>query len=435
MRGAKSGLGCLGWTIIVVVTIAVILVAVFAWIVPSQRKSYSIDALHIQDVVLTDGTLSTVERFTYTFHGRFTRVYRDIPWDGHPITVLGVDGPQGELRRMPSGWTPAMGPPASITPGAEATPSPWTSIAPEERPPGYYRVTSAFAPSLGTVTRIEAFADLRDTTADFTFRWTAGGAAERWKDAGELEWQLVGRDWTVPIAKVRAVVGLPEGASRANVRAWGHGPLNGVLTVRADGSVALSVDDLPPETFVEVHELFPPDLLSEEDQVPIEVVDIRLATEQRLAAAANAVRAAARAQVAMEHRIDRTAWKVTVVAAALALAVWLFIFVRNGREYRPRFRARYLREVPEGLPPALVGVLWRMGPVNDADLTATLLGLAVDGVVRLEPDALARPAARRAQRRRRSGRARLQDDPPGGQAGPGRHAQRAAGRPPVRRGG
>ena len=269
-----------------VVAIAVILVAVFAWIVPSQRKSYSIDALHIQDTVRSDGTLLTVERFSYTFHGAFTRVYRDIPWDGHQITVAGVSGPQGPLQRLPSGWTPASGPPSPIAPGAEATPSPWTSIAPEERPPGYYRVTTAYAPSLGTVTRIEAFADLRDTSADFTFRWTAEGAADRWKDAGELEWQLVGRDWTVPMGEVRAVVSLPPGASRANVRAWGHGPLNGVLTVRADGSVALSVDDLPPGTFVEVHELFPPDLLSEEDQVPIEVVDIRLATEQGLAAAA-----------------------------------------------------------------------------------------------------------------------------------------------------
>ncbi len=124
----------------------------FAWIVPSQRKSYSIDALRIRDTVLSDGTLSSEERFSYTFHGHYTRVFRDIPWSGHEISVLGVTGPDGRpLKRLPSAWTPAAGPPRETPAGADPTPSPWTSIAPEERPAGYYRVTDAFADFIGPV--------------------------------------------------------------------------------------------------------------------------------------------------------------------------------------------------------------------------------------------------------------------------------------------
>ena len=41
--------------------------------------------------------------------------------------------------------------------------------------------------------------------------------------------------------------------------------------------------------------------------------------------------------------------------------------------------------MPEGMPPALVGALWRMGAVSDDDLAATLLDLAVSGVLTIAP--------------------------------------------------
>ena len=76
----------------------------------------------------------------------------------------------------------------------------------------------------------------------------------------------------------------------------------------------------------------------------------------------------------------------------MALVVWCVLFFSGGREYRPRARVKYLREVPEGLPPALVGALWRMGAVTNDDLSATLLDLAVRGVLRIEPGGGTPPA-------------------------------------------
>ena len=250
MRGSRSGAGCLMWTLVVLAAIAVCLAVTFLWIVPSVRKSYSIDAVNIRAAVRADGALDTTERFSYTFHGRYTRVYRDVPWEGYPIVVLGVDGPDGPLQRLPSGWTPAAGAPSAVSPQQDATPSPWSSLAPEDRPAGYYRVTSGAFPYVGAVVRIEAVADLNDRSATFTYRWRAARAAERWKDAGELLWQLVGGGWDVPIGRVRAVVTLPRATPKADVKAWGHGPLNGVLHVLGDGSVTLAVNDLPAQTSI-----------------------------------------------------------------------------------------------------------------------------------------------------------------------------------------
>jgi len=106
----KVALGCL--TVIVAI-VAAILITVL-WIVPSLRKSYSIEDVSIRAAVRADGGLVVSERFSYDFNGSYTRVYRDIPYvpgPGQAVTVTGVTGPDGPLKRLPSGWTPASGAP------------------------------------------------------------------------------------------------------------------------------------------------------------------------------------------------------------------------------------------------------------------------------------------------------------------------------------
>ena len=384
IRSAKYGcLGCAG--VVVAAVVAVLLIAL-VW-VPSLRKSYAVDEVRIRATVSADGGLSVDERFSYTFHGDFTRVFRDIPYHlgTAPIVVTGVTGPEGPLRRVPSGWTPASGPPVEADPSGDATPSPWSSIAPAQRPFGYYRVTTDWSTPGGPSVRIEAFAPLSDRSAAFTYRWRAAGAATRYADTGELSWQLIGSGWDVPIGRVHAEVVLPPGTPSAEVRAWGHGPLSGVVRRGADGTVVFAVDDLPPHTFVEAHLLFPQRVLASAPKDAANVLQARVAEEDALAREANARRARARAAQAAAGRIDRIAWAVGGTLVAVGLALWLTLFFLTGREHRPAFRAKYLREVPEGVPPALAGALWHMGVVTDDDLSATLLDLAVTGILRLSP--------------------------------------------------
>jgi uncharacterized membrane protein YgcG len=383
--GRSVKYGCLGCASLIVAAVVVVLLIAMVW-APSLGKRYAVDEARIRATVSADGALSVDERFTYTFHGDFTRVFRDIPIrPDAPIVVEGVTGPDGRLKRLPSSWTPASGPPVEADPGSDATPSPWSSIAPTQRPFGYYRVTTDWSTAEGPSLRIEAFAPLSDRSAAFTFRWRAAGAAVRYADTGELSWQLIGSGWDVPIERVRAAVDLPADTPYAEVRAWGHGPLNGMVRRDPDGAVVFAVDDLPPHTFVEAHLLFPGRVLADAPKDPARILASRLAEEESLAREANAQRARARAAAAAAKRLDRIAWAVGGTLAAAALTLWLVLFFRTGREYRPTFREKYLREVPEGVPPALAGALWRMGSVTDADLSATLLDLAVAGILRISP--------------------------------------------------
>ena len=378
--------GCLGCSGIVVAAVVAILLIALVW-VPSLRKWYAVDDVRIRATVSADGALSVDERFSYTFHGDFTRVFRDIPYrpGTTPIVVTGVTGPDGPLKRLPSGWTPASGAPVEADPSADATPSPWSSIAPGQRPFGYYRVTTDWGTPGGPSVRIETFAPLSDRSAAFTYRWRAAGAATRYADAGELSWQLIGSGWDVPIGRVHAEVVLPPGTPSAEVRAWGHGPLNGVVRRDPDGAVVFAVDDLPPHTFVEAHLLFPRRVLAGAPKDAALVLQDRLAEEDALAREANAQRASAQAAQATAERIDQIAWAVGGTLAAATLALWLTLFFLTGREHRPAFRAKYLREVPEGVPPALAGAVWHMGVVTDDALSATLLDLAVAGILRISP--------------------------------------------------
>ena len=380
-RGVKYG--CLGCASAVVAAVVVVLLIALVW-APSLRKWYSVDEARIRAAISADGALSVDERLTYTFHGDFTRVFRDIPLrPDTSIVVDGVTGPDGPLKRLSSGWTPASGPPVEAGPSTDPTPSRWTSISPEERPFGYYRVTTDWGAAGGPSVRIEAFAPLKDRSATFAFRWRAADAATRYADTGELSWQLIGTGWDVPIGRVRAEVIPPPGTPFTDVRAWGHGPLNGVVRRSPDGAVAFAVDDLPPHTFVEAHLLFPQQVLASAPKNGARVLQDRLAEEDALAREANAARARARSSAATAHRVDQIAWAAGGALTGGALAIWLVLFFRTGREYRPAFRSKYLREVPEGVPPALAGAVWRMGFVTDDDLSATLLDLAVARILRI----------------------------------------------------
>ena len=378
--------GCLGCAGVVIATVVAVLLIALVW-VPSLRKWYAVDDVRIRATVSADGALSVDERFSYAFHGDFTRVFRDIPYrpGTTPLVVTGVTGPEGPLKRLPSAWTPASGAPVEADPSADAMPSPWSSIAPGQRPFGYYRVTTDWSTPGGPSVRIEAFAPLSDRSATFTYRWRAADAATRYADTGELSWQLIGSGWDVPIRRVHAEVVLPPGTPGGQVRAWGHGPLSGSVSRDPDGTVVFAVDDLPPHTFVEAHLLFPQRVLADAPKDAARVLQDRLAVEDALAREANALRASARAAAATAERIDRIAWAVGGTLVVVALTLWLVLFFRTGREHRPAFREKYLREVPEGLPPALAGALWRMGFVTDDDLSATLLDLAVAGILRITP--------------------------------------------------
>jgi uncharacterized membrane protein len=323
---------------------------------PAAAKSYSITDVAIDASVQPNGDVTVHEARTLAFSGSYHYVYWEYDEKGsNGIRVTGASGPVD----------------------SSGTRSPYTlstgSVAGVPGTPGTYGVEE----TTGGV-RVQLNFALADTTATFGVDYTALGAAKRWKDTAELYWQFIGAEASVPSDHVRVTVHLPQGVTKSDVRAWTHGPLWGNVVIEPDASVVSTVSPLPAFTFVESRILFPGSALPQAKQHASARLATALAQEKALAGKANRARWVARAKVAF--------WTLVGVGIPLvALILVIVLYVRFGREPRPKFNAPYLRDIPEpSLPPALVGFIWRMGSVGREDATATLLDLIDRGVIDIE---------------------------------------------------
>ncbi|MDR7417398.1 MAG: DUF2207 domain-containing protein [Armatimonadota bacterium] len=178
----------------------------------------------------------------------------------------------------------------------------------------------------------------------FVIRYRATGVVARYRDTAELYWRFIGMGWDVPTLDALVTVRIP-GTTRGTLRAWGHGPLNGVVTL-GDGTVTLQVNQLDPETFVEGRILFPTAVVPGARFVDQDALPRILAEEARFARAANLERLTIPLNVLMFP-----------FALLVAFAVWFVFYLRYGKEHRVPLEGPYLREPPAWYRPAVLGAL------------------------------------------------------------------------------
>ena len=336
------------------VVLPALLVAIVVLVVApgALAKSFSISDCTISSTIARNGDLTATVRQTFDFDGSFTRVYWTLPKKGtRGIDVLGVNGPGGPLQQ-----TEAPG-----------------------RPPGAYRVTDE-----GSEVLVEAYFALSDTAASFVLEYRALGAATRWSDTSELDWQFIGPVWAVPMDRVRVTVAPPAGVAKGDVRAWAHGPLWGNVAILPDATVVAAVAPLPATTMVEVRMVFPAAALGAAAAQPEAMLPTILSQEKAAAEQANAARQAARDA---EHRtrvLHTIGGIIGLVLAAGGVVFYVVMYRRYGREYTPALPGEYYRDIPADLPPATVQYLWKTESIDDKAIPATLLDLANRGIVRID---------------------------------------------------
>lgn len=325
---------------------------------PVAAKDFSIISVAVDAQVMPNGDVRVTDTRTLDFSGIFHFVYWDLGAKGaDAIKVLGASGP-------------------SISDPATAVPYSLSDYAIVGVSSGDYETYAV--EDRGDVVRVQLNFEVGDTSATFSVRYVAKGAAKRFTDTAELYWQFVGADTAVESQNVSVTVRLPEGVTRDQVRAWAHGPLWGTVTIEPDASVLMMIDPLPAYTFVEGRILFPAAALGKAPEQPGARLAAVLAEEKKLADEANRSRMWARVKVGL--------WGILGVGApVIALVLVVVLYFRYGREPKIQFQAQYLRDFPEPqLPPALAAFIWRMGSVGSDDVTATLLDLVNRKVIDLE---------------------------------------------------
>ena len=86
-------------------------------------------------------------------------------------------------------------------------------------------------------------------------------AITNYKDTAELNFKIIGNGWDTDIDHAKATVMFPGKVK--DLKAWAHGPLSGQTQVLPNqGKIIMTVDNLPGDSGVEVHSIFPTSVTS-----------------------------------------------------------------------------------------------------------------------------------------------------------------------------
>lgn len=356
----------------------VALAATFAFPHAAHADTYALPSVHVQAQVMENGDLFVTEARTFEFEDSVNGVYWDIPLaqneQGAPssITVLSVheldDAPENEAEARRAAQ------PMREVPSANAGDS------------DAYTVESQ-----GDSLRLKVFLPRED--GDETTVWVSymiEGSVMAWPDTAELYWQFIGSEWEedaenvyLDVTFAGAAQGTPAatGASDANLRAWGHGPLDGEVSLDAakpdDPHVTLETPVVRAGQFAEVRATFPIDWvpgLAPSGEPRLESV---LSEEAAWAEEANAQREGAR-QVAFAGTA------VLTVAPAIMLGVVVYLRKTRYASPKPVFDETYFRDLPSNDHPAVLSALVYSGTVQDCAFVATLMKLTDDRVIKIK---------------------------------------------------
>jgi uncharacterized membrane protein len=200
-----------------------------------------------------------------------------------------------------------------------------------------------------------------------------------WADTAELNWKIIGSGWEEPLHQVKITVQLPQ-QNISKLQAWTHGPLSGTTQVkRQAGQVVMRLDQVPAQTFVESHLVFPTSVTP-------------LATKQRQAKRLKAVQQqeAKLVQQANQRRQRAQLIPLVISLVLLVLALWHLGYQGRWLGKHPAHRVQsgppvHNFEIPT-LPAAQAQGLLNQGPPDTKGLTAWLLELAAAGEITITPE-------------------------------------------------
>lgn len=357
------------WSSAIALAVALVAAVFLLCAVPSvaHAKSYSMPQTDIVATVNADGSLHVVEQRTFDFSGDFTAVWFTIdpPYNGE-LKINGVSMSDG----------------SDVDQNGNVVSTPLKSVGfnldwRTEGGPG--TTCYSFDSPKNTV---YVFFNVVDESRTITVDYTVTNAVGAWKDVGELYWKYVAPGWQENSENVTMTVKLPIPAGTAavageNIRAWGHGPLDGNVAINSDGSITYTVGKVSSGQYAEARVVFPVEWMTAlaDEQKALHRSSDRLQTvldeEAKWADQAN------------RARVQSLVFSIGLIVVAVLLVLWSFVsWLRHGKEHKPRFTEQYWRDVPDrGVHPAEIGRLWRFDSPNQNDMVATIMRLADDGAI------------------------------------------------------
>ncbi|OEF96603.1 DUF2207 domain-containing protein [Desulfuribacillus alkaliarsenatis] len=331
------------WLLQLTIIVAIAMFTLLSFAEHAEARSYSFPELNIEAEILEDGSMLVTEERTANFNGSFYGLYQWIyTQPGEEIVDIIV------LEN---------GQPYEFNPGTEFG------------PPGTYLVDSQ-----PESVYIDWSFEATDEQRTFTLQYRVLNVVRVHEDVAELYYQFIGDDWEVGVEQVEINLKLPEGAQENDIRAWGHGPLHGNVTINNTQLVTWDIDRLSARASLTGRVTFPVELVPAATNKTGELaLPLILEQEQKWADEANKRREQARVN-----------WILVPIIFITGLVYSIIMWSRHGKAYKASFEGDYYRELPGAYTPAELGCLWRFDNVRAEDFTATIMDLARRGYFSIE---------------------------------------------------
>lgn len=324
----------------------------------ADNRSYEIYEYTINVAVNTDGSADIEEIIRYDFHGSFNGVYRDIDFsrtDGitnFRIYVINMDGSFNEI--IPS------------SENNESKDGTYTD----------YIAEYGISPYSETIAKYKVYEKSYNERKTFVYQYRFNNVVTKYDDIAEFNRKIVDSNWDVPLNNITINITLPRGASKEEIKVFGHGSLLGESEIINGQKVVFTVPYVMPGEMVETLVLFPTHLVPEAMQiVSKEALPGILENERTLAEEANEQREVARRELEREQTFNIIGTALVGFLTVLWVALFIYVYNKYDKELESDFKQKYYRELPGNYTPAEMSCLMSMGHINTNDITATLMDL------------------------------------------------------------
>jgi uncharacterized membrane protein len=306
----------------------------------SYAKDYYFPFVTVRININNDGSFDVTEERTYNFSGSYT-------WATYTLQKGGYDGVENFSIEDENGY--------------------YERVSSDQSKPGTYTFTES-----GSNYVAKFYYLAIDQSKTFTFRYTISGGIKAYQDVADFYWKLVGSAWEKRTVQFDGYIYFPSQVDESDFYVFGHGPLQGTVE-KIDGNGAhYQLTNLPAYTYVEARVIFPSDILNME-KIQQNQLSTILTYERNLAEQAN-----------RQRTRDRINFVIALILPLGVLVLWLYLFFKYGKEHPPRIDVVYTRDIPEDLPPAIVGYLMRFKSITPYDFTATIMNLVRKGFIAIQ---------------------------------------------------
>jgi uncharacterized membrane protein len=313
-------------------------------------KEYELAEIQINAAISATGTFSIEESRTYVFSGQFG-------WADYRLSLAKL----GQIQNFRL---------------YEGT---YQFTESQDEQPGTYTVNQSTEEFY-----VRWYYQARNETRTFKLQYEITNAVVAYNDVAEFYYKFIGEDNPKSVARAEVWLELPQPADTSLVKAWAHGPLNGLVTFQ-DNRLHYYISPLPAHEYWETRVLFPAAWISGQVQrIDKDHMSLALEQETDWAVEANRQREQASHDAETQKQRAGTARQWSWFLCTAGMLFWLYLFMNYGKSITVPYTQEIDPNCPQDLPPAVVSALYYDKQIYASALSSTLFDLARRGFISLE---------------------------------------------------